>query len=173
MAPASGPLSAHQALLFRQLTDDVVLLAGDEPPAPEQQEQLVARGVRIVPGRVISLEVERDRLTGVRLTDGSVVPCEALVVATYVRARTDILDGIGLTPSVHPAGIADHLTVDATGRTVVPGAWAAGNGADPVAQVGMSAAAGALAAAQINGDLVAEDTRLAVEASREPVAAQS
>ncbi len=170
---ASGPFSAHQALLFRQLTDDVVLLAGDELPAPDQQEQLLARGIRIVPGRVTGLEVERDRLTGVRLVDGSVVPCEALVVATHMRARTGFLDGIGLSPEEHPTGIAEHLPVDATGRTAAPGVWAAGNVSDPAAQVGMSAAAGAFAAAQINGDLVAEETRLAVEASREPLLAQS
>jgi thioredoxin reductase len=44
----------------------------------------------------------------------------------------------------------------------VPGVWAAGNVTDLSAQVGASAAAGALAGAVINADLVEEETRLAV-----------
>lgn len=44
--------------------------------------------------------------------------------------------------------------------------WAAGNVTDLAAQVGASAAAGAFAAAQINADLVEEETRAAVERHR-------
>jgi len=52
------------------------------------------------------------------------------------------------------------------GRTEVDGVWAAGNVTDIAAQVGASAAAAAFAAAQINADLVMEDTAKAVEAHR-------
>jgi thioredoxin reductase len=60
--------------------------------------------------------------------------------------------------------MGEHIPVDAAGRTAVAGVWAAGNVADLSAQVGAAAAAGALAAAQINADLVAEEARLAVDA---------
>lgn len=163
---ASGPMSVHQALLFRQLSDDVTYLAHALPPTPEQQEQLLARGIRIVAAPVVGLEVEQDRLAGVRLADGEVVPCRAVAVATFIRARTAFLSGIGLAPVAHPSGIAEHLATDGQGRTDAPGVWAAGNVTDPSAQVGAAAAAGAFAAAQINADLAAEDTRLAVGARR-------
>jgi thioredoxin reductase len=163
---ASGPMSVHQALLFGQLTDDVTYLAHALPPTPEEEEQLDARGIRVVGDPVAGVEVEQDRLVGVRLADGAVVPCTALAVATYMRARVGFLAGIGLAPVEHPAGIAEHLTTDGVGRTDAPGVWAAGNVTDPTAQVGASAAAGAFAAAQINADLVAEDIRVAVEARR-------
>ena len=163
---ASGPMSVHSALLFRQLTDDVTYLTHTLPPTPEQQEQLLARGVRIVDGPVAGLRVEQDRLTGVRLADGAVVPCTALAVATYMRARAGFLAGIGLAPVPHVAGVGETLTADAFGRTDAPGVWAAGNVTDPSAQVGASAAAGALAGAHINADLVTEETRRAVEARR-------
>jgi hypothetical protein len=52
------------------------------------------------------------------------------------------------------------------GRTDVAGVWAAGNVTDLSAQVGAAAAAGAFAAAQINADLVEEETRRAVERHR-------
>jgi thioredoxin reductase len=46
----------------------------------------------------------------------------------------------------------------------VPGVWAAGNVTDLSAQVGAAAAAGALAGAVINADLVEEETKRAVAA---------
>jgi thioredoxin reductase len=55
-----------------------------------------------------------------------------------------------------------HIPADPTGRTEVPGVWAAGNVTDLSAQVSASAAAGALAGAVINADLVEDETRLAV-----------
>jgi hypothetical protein len=48
------------------------------------------------------------------------------------------------------------------GATTVPGVYAAGNVANPAAQVIASAAAGLMAGAAINADLVGEDTRRAV-----------
>ena len=51
--------------------------------------------------------------------------------------------------------------VDGTGLTSVPGVWAAGNVADPRAQVITSAGAGSAAAIAINADLVQEDVERA------------
>ena len=67
--------------------------------------------------------------------------------------------------------MGEHVVVDATGRTDVPGVWAAGNVTDLSAQVGGAAAAGALAGAQINSDLVLEDAGRAVEDYRTSPAA--
>jgi hypothetical protein len=60
------------------------------------------------------------------------------------------------------------INVDPTGQTDVPGVWAAGNVTDPAAQVGGSAAAGALAAIRINADLVAEETTRPSRATKRP-----
>jgi len=164
---ASGPMSVHQALLFRQLGDDVVFLAHTTPPpGDEEAEQLAARRIRVVTGEVASVEIADDRITGVRLTDGTIVPRTALVVAPRMMARAGFLAGIGLRPQPHPAG--EHIPADPAGRTDVPGVWVAGNVTDPAAQVGTSAAAGALAAAHINADLVAEEARAAVAAQAAP-----
>jgi thioredoxin reductase len=54
------------------------------------------------------------------------------------------------------------VKVDATGRTSVPGVWAAGNVVDPRAQVITAAGAGSAAAIAINADLVEDDVRVAV-----------
>ncbi|WP_433252322.1 NAD(P)/FAD-dependent oxidoreductase [Actinomadura nitritigenes] len=171
---SSGPMSVHQALLFRQLSDDVVFFAHTAPrPGGEQAEQLAARGVRVVEGEVAGLEIADDRLVGVRLADGAVVPRDALTVASRMTARGGFLAGLGLRPVEHPTGAGEHIPADAVGRTEVPGVWVAGNVTDLSAQVGAAAAAGAMAGAQINADLVAEEARDAVAARREPFSAES
>ncbi|MCO5970467.1 NAD(P)/FAD-dependent oxidoreductase [Actinoallomurus sp. WRP6H-15] len=170
---ATGPMSVHQAMLFRQLSADVVFFSHTVAPTGEQTEELTARGIEIVPGEVAALEIADDRLVGVRLSDGTVVGREALAVASRIAVRADFLAGLGLRPSDHPAGIGQYLPADATGRTDVPGVWAAGNVADPAAQVGAAAAAGTMAGAQINADLIAEETRRAVAARRDPFSAES
>jgi thioredoxin reductase len=54
---------------------------------------------------------------------------------------------------------AGLVRVDAAGRTSVPGVWAAGNAANPRAQVITAAGEGSAAAIAINTDLVEEDIR--------------
>lgn len=164
---ASGPMAVHQALLFRQLTDDVVVLNHSVTPTPEQAEELAARGIAVLDGPVTAVVTDDGRLVGVRLADGRLVERQALVVGPRMLARASFLAGLGLHTAEHPSGMGDHLPVDAAGATAIPGVYAAGNVADPSAQVGGAAAAGAFAAARINADLVAQETAQAVRAARE------
>ena len=157
----TGPMSVHQALLFSQLSADVVFLTHAAPPLDDDQAaMLAARGVRVVTGELRGLEVTDDRLTGLRLADGTVVEREALAVATRMVARASFLEDLDLRPVDHPSGMGVHLPAEpVTGRTDVPGVWAAGNVVDLSAQVGASAAAGAMAGAHINADLVMSDAQ--------------
>jgi thioredoxin reductase len=159
---APGPMSMHQALLFSQLSDDVTYFAHTSPPSEDEAAQLAARGIDLVEGEVDGLEITDDRLTGVRLVDGEVVAIDTLVVAPVMVARAGMLAALGLQPVEHASGRGMHIPADAVGRTDVPGVWVAGNVTDLSAQVGASAAAGAMAAAQINAELVMEDTHRAV-----------
>lgn len=163
---ATGARSMHQVLLFRQLSDDVVYFTHAAPPDPQQVEQLAARRIRVVDGQVAALELVGGRLAGVRLADGTVVDREVVAVMPWMVATAGFLADLGLRPTAHPSGLGEHIPTDATGRTDAPGVWAAGNVTDLSAQVGASAAAGAFAAAQINADLVEEETTAAVERHR-------
>ena len=157
----AGPMSLHQAHMFRQLSEDIVLFTHTMPPlTDEQHEQLAARDIRVVEGLVNEWKPNE----GARLVDGSLIPRDVLAVGARVTLRAEFLADLGLTPVEHPMGFGVHIPVDATGRSDVPGVWLAGNVTDPSAQVGSAAAAGAWAGAQINADLIAEDVRLAVEA---------
>ncbi|MEC3919049.1 NAD(P)/FAD-dependent oxidoreductase [Nocardia sp. CDC160] len=162
-----GPMGIHLASLFRRWSDDVVYFAHTgTPPTEEESEQLVARGIRVVTGEIAAVEGTEDRITGVRLTDGTVVARDILAAPSRMVARAGFLADLGLHPTEHPMGAGEHIPSDPTGRTTVPGVWAAGNVTDLSAQVGAAAAAGAMAGAQINADLVAEETRRAVEEYR-------
>ena len=88
-----------------------------------------------------------------------------------VIARTAVFIRPGMAPHADGrfAGLrcavdeAGFVTVDATGRTSTPGVWAAGNAADPRAQVITAAGAGSAAAIAINADLVQDDVERAAE----------
>ncbi|AWL40779.1 MULTISPECIES: NAD(P)/FAD-dependent oxidoreductase [unclassified Streptomyces] len=174
---AAGPMAVHQALLWRQWTDDVVLFRHTAADfGDEEYEQLAARSVAVVDGEVAALEVTGDRLTGVRLAGGTVIPREAVVVQPRFTARSGVLETLGLAPTtLEVAGqpIGSYVAADPAGATDVPGVWVAGNVTNPMEQVIGSAAAGLKAASAINMDLVTEDTRRAVEARRDPVTAFS
>jgi hypothetical protein len=84
----------------------------------------------------------------------------------------------GVTCTATPAGgrslaahdlswLREHIPADPTGRTEVPGMWVVGNVTDLAAQGGTAAAA------QINADLVAEETRRAVATWPDPFSAES
>ncbi|MFG3403564.1 NAD(P)/FAD-dependent oxidoreductase [Streptomyces sp. NPDC048142] len=163
---ATGSLAVHQALMWRQWSEDVTLFRHTGPePSDQEYEELAARGVAVVDGEVAGLEVTDDRFTGVRLESGRVIPREALVVQARFTARSAVLESLGLTPVEQEMGgtvIGSYIAADAAGATEIPGVWVAGNVANLTEQVIGAAAAGLRAAGAVNGDLIAEDTRLAV-----------
>jgi thioredoxin reductase len=167
---ATGPMAVHQALMWRQWSDDVTLFLHTGPePSEEEYEQLAARGIAVVDGRVTSVQVTDDRLSGVVLESGHAIARQALVVAPRFTARATFLAGLGLEPSeqeVNGVVIGTRIAADPTGATAVPGVWVAGNVANVTEQVIGAAAAGVRAAAAVNADLTAQETRQAVERYR-------
>ncbi|MEV6239240.1 NAD(P)/FAD-dependent oxidoreductase [Lentzea sp. NPDC051838] len=148
---AVGPASEHHALLFRQLTDDLVYFTNGTEP---DREALTAHGIRIIDTPVEAIESKEDEITGVRLTTGEVVPRKVIAVATKMQARTEGLEGLALPMEDLPNGMGRKFVSGMAGTTPVQGVWVAGNATDLAAQVGASAAAGALAGAHINADLI-------------------
>ncbi|MET9021460.1 NAD(P)/FAD-dependent oxidoreductase [Actinopolymorpha sp. NPDC004070] len=163
---AVGPASLHHALLFRQLTDDLVFFTRGTDLDADTRSRLAARNVRVVDTPVAEVVTDADaKIYGVRLTDGEVVPRRVLAVATTMLARTEGLAGLALPMEDLPNGMGRRLVSGMAGVTDVPGVWVAGNATELTAQVGASAAAGALAGAQINAHLAVADTDAAVAAT--------
>ncbi|MFM9630817.1 NAD(P)/FAD-dependent oxidoreductase [Streptomyces galilaeus] len=161
---ATSPMSVHQALIVTQWSKDVTLFLHTVTEAElsaEDLRRLAAAGVRVVPGEVAGLVVEDDRLTGVRLGDGSVHAREALFVAPRAVPRTDLLARLGAEMTETPFGV--YPVVDGRGLTSVPGMWAAGNASGFAEQVINAASRGYRAGAAINGELLMNDLDAAVQ----------
>ncbi|MEV6561680.1 NAD(P)/FAD-dependent oxidoreductase [Nocardia sp. NPDC051756] len=160
-------MSMHQATLFRQWSPRLRFLSHTGPALSDTEvEELTARDIEIIPGEVVALQITDDRLTGVQLGSGELVELEALVCGPRFSARGGLLAPLGLTPTAHPSGIGDYIATDATGRTAVPGVWAAGNVADPAKQLIGAAAMGAEVAVAMIDDLISDEVRGAVAARR-------
>lgn len=170
----TGPLSVHQALLFRQWSPDVTLFLNDTvEPTDEEWDKLAARSITVVDGAVASVDAVDGVLTGLTLRQGSSFDVQALAVGTRMEAGSALLESLGLSSQVHPSGAGRFIETDAMGATDVPGVYAGGNVSNPMAQVITAAAEGVMAGARINADLIDEETRWAVEGHFGPFSAAS
>ena len=151
------PGAVRYAQVVRQWTHDLVYFTPPETLTTDERTQLSARAIGIVEGTIEQLIINDDHLRGVRMDDGCVVPRDALFVPPRFVPNNDLLVALGC--AVDGDG---WVTADNTGRTSVPGVWAAGNLVDPRAQVITAAGAGSAAAIALNADLVEEDVRNAV-----------
>lgn len=149
---ATGLMSAMQAMLFGQWTEHMLFFPNGLDFPAEQYEQLAALGIGIVLGRVEGIDIDEDRQAGIRLDDGSRQPLDALAVPAFTRARLEGLEGLRIELQTRSVGVS--AVADETGRTSVPGVWAAGNVVDAGMQVSESAANGARVAMTINTELV-------------------
>jgi thioredoxin reductase len=163
---ASPALGAHQALLLTQWSKDVTLFLHTVQELQEAEwQQLAAAGVTVVEGEIAALEVEDDRLTGVRLVNGAVLLRPVLFAGGLPVARDSLLRDLGAQTTDTPVG--PYPKVDATGRTSVPGVWAVGNAAAPTEQVINAASAGYRAGVAINAELVFGDLEQAAALTRD------
>lgn len=142
---------AERALLLTQWTSDLIVFTNAVGTVSADDERTLARlGVRIERRPIDDLVGERATLTGVRLTDGTIIER----VGGFVRPIW--------TPSLSFAENLDldrdddgFLLTDALGRTSVPGIYAAGESTPPgPQQLIVAAGSGAEVAAAVNRDLI-------------------
>ncbi|WP_369240051.1 NAD(P)/FAD-dependent oxidoreductase [Streptomyces sp. R21] len=155
---ASTPMSVHQALMVSQWSKDVTLFlhtVAEDELSDDDRRRLTRAGVAVVPGEVAELLVDDDRLTGVRLADGTAHDRQVLFVAPRAVPRNSLFEQLGAELRETPFG--SYPVVDETGLTTVPGVWAAGNAVGFAEQVVNAASAGYRAAATVNGDLIMSD----------------
>ncbi len=165
---ATGPAAVHQAGLFGQLTEHLTVLVHDPAALDDPvRERLTALGIEVVDGPATAVVECEGVLTGVETPSG-VVRADAVAVASVVEARSAVLDALGVPLvdlEMFGRVVARHVAVDPMGRTGVPRVWAAGNVAEPMAQVVMVAAAGTRVGAMVNAELVTEDQERRLAAS--------
>jgi thioredoxin reductase len=156
---ANRAFTMHQASLVRQWSADVVFFPNRIVLDAEERKRLTARGISIVDGDVTRMVVQDSALCGVELADGQVVPRAHVFVGPRFVPHDDLLTDLGCD-----AGANGWVVTDPTGRTSVPGVWAAGNVVDSPAQLITAASAGSKAAIALNHYLLAQDVEQAVAA---------
>lgn len=155
---ATSPLSVHQALMVTQWSKDVRLFlheVDESELTDDDLRRLAAAGVAVVSGKVAGLLVAEDRLTGVRLEDGTVHDREVLYAAPRAVPNNELLVRLGAELRETPFGA--YPVIDERGLTSVPGLWAAGNASGFAEQVINAASRGYRAGAAINGELLMAD----------------
>ena len=153
------PDAVRYAQVVRQWSDDVVFFAPESMLTETQRTELVARAIGVVEGAVRRILTTEDRLSGVEMDDGRVIPRDALFVLPRFVPNNDLLVKLG-------ADLDENgwVRTDANdGVTGVPGLWVAGNLANPRAQVITAAGEGSAAAIAMNAALVDDDVRNAVQ----------
>ena len=162
---ATTPLSVHQALMVSQWSKDVTLFlhtVAESELSDDDLRRLAAAGVAVVPGEVAELVVTDDRLTAVRLEDGTTHAREVVFTAPRADPQNGLLQRLGAELQETPFG--SYPVVDGNWQTTVPGVYAVGNAAGFAEQVINAASAGYRAAATINGELLMSDLDAAVGA---------
>ncbi|MFC9112895.1 NAD(P)/FAD-dependent oxidoreductase [Streptomyces sp. NPDC057092] len=160
---ASSAMSVHQALMVSRWSKDTMLFlhrVAEEELTDVDLRRLAAAGVDVVPGEVAGLVAEDDRLTGVRMSDGTVHPRSVLFVGPRPVPQTGLLERLGAEMDETPFGT--YPVVDGNGLTSVPGVWAAGNAIGFTEQVVHAASGGYRAATAVVGDLRMTDLDAAI-----------
>ena len=146
----TSDLADRARLLTRWTSHLTVCTNGADVIDPVDEAELVASGI-VVERRVIAdLAGERGQVAAVRFADGSSLAVAGGFVRPTWHAAHDFLDPLG--PETDAEG---HLVTDRSGRTSVPGLYAAGDAAAPgPQQLIVAAGQGARVAAVLVQDLL-------------------
>ncbi len=163
------PLGFHPSAVFHHLAGQLTIVVHAADSAADVPiDELTAGGVEVVTStvrRIVADEQFEERVVGVELDDGRLLPADAVVVTPTFRPRADVFAATGLATAPHESGAGEVVEVDPTGQTAVPGLYAAGNVADPTMQVLQAAAHGSRVGAMIAFDLAGDDLRAVARTS--------
>ena len=120
-------LKAVEALVQREVDVTVIDIMSrimprvfDDTAASIASGILEEHGVKLLMGTTVDEILGDDKATGVKLKDGSVIPCDFIILALGVRCNTDIVKDTGIK-------INKGIIVDEKMRTSIPDVYAAGD----------------------------------------------
>ena len=146
----SDDLADRARLIARWSPQLTVFTNGADVVSTAEEAELAASGIGVARHPIVELVGERGKLEAIILTDGTRVPVDGGFVRPEWDTNLSVLDGI--SPAVDDSR---HLVTDRSGRTDVPGLYAAGDAAAPgPQQLIVAAGAGARVAAVIVHDAI-------------------
>ncbi|TBN56064.1 NAD(P)/FAD-dependent oxidoreductase [Glaciihabitans arcticus] len=143
---------AERALLISQWSRDLIVFTNAVGRITADEEtRLAERGVSVDRRAVADVAGDRDGLSGIVLADGDVIPRSAAFVRPMYSTNLGYAASLGLATTAE-----GWLEIDDSGRTSVPGVYAAGDSTAPgPQQLIVAAGAGARVASAVNRDLLA------------------
>ncbi|MGF6822896.1 thioredoxin reductase [Microbacterium sp. ZKA21] len=146
----SVDLADRARLIARWSPQLTVFTNGADVVSTAEEAELAAAGIAVARHPIAELVGERGKLEAIVLADGTRVDLDGGFVRPEWDTNLAFLDG--LSPALDGSG---HLVTDRSGRTDVPGLYAAGDAAAPgPQQLIVAAGAGARVAAVIVHDAI-------------------
>ncbi|MGY5343226.1 NAD(P)/FAD-dependent oxidoreductase [Paenibacillus glucanolyticus] len=124
---------------------------GPDEWTEEQREELKQHNIPVFNAPIESIESSGGMVEQVVLEDGTRIPCTGIFFAPKLVSGSDLPASIGC--EFNEAG---SIVADAYGKTSVPGVYSAGDAATEMYQAIAAASSGSIAAAGLNGELLAE-----------------
>ena len=149
---AGDDLAFHQAMLVPDWGPTTLFTQGAFVPTPDQEAALADRGVLVERSPVVGLFGPGRALEAVRLADGRTVGLSGLFVAPKTEPASGLAERLGCTFNEGLTGPV--VAVDGRQQTAVPGVFAAGDAANPMANATLAAAAGVMAASAAHQSLI-------------------
>jgi thioredoxin reductase len=147
---ANGDAATELGLLIRNWTDNLTIFTnGPATLLPAQRQQLAARGIALNEAPVRQLQHQAGQLTHLGLADGRTVALSALYARLPFEQHCTLPHDLGCTHSA-----TGHIAVDDFQKTNIPGVYAAGDATSHMRAVGVAVAAGMMAGAMLNRELI-------------------
>ncbi|KRA47194.1 NAD(P)/FAD-dependent oxidoreductase [Devosia sp. Root635] len=140
----SGPQALRAVSLFHDWTDTLTLFADGHDIDAAARADLARRNVPVIDGRIVEIAHAGGQLATVNLDTGRNVAVDVLFAHPRNQPSANLHQTLGLETVDTPVGIA--LKVDDRRETSMPGIYAAGDLANPMASVTLASAHGAMAA---------------------------
>lgn len=149
-----GEKGAEEALFVRNYSDDVTLMAPEQPLdlKPEVRERLQRAGIAVVRDPVEEIVLDGNHIRAVIAGARESRTFDALYAALGIRARAALAVSVGAERTGDGC-----LRVDSHQQTTVPGLYAAGDVVEGLAQVSVATGHAAIAATAIHNVLRARE----------------
>ncbi|WP_207433152.1 NAD(P)/FAD-dependent oxidoreductase [Sabulibacter ruber] len=149
---ANGDMAFELAKLISNWSPKLIVLTnGAHTFSQEQLKALQKHQISVEEREIASLHHDRGYLQNVEFTDGSTLPLKAVFARPAFTQHCTLPEELGCALTE-----TGHLKVDILQKTTVPGVYAAGDATTMMRTVSMAIAAGTMAGAAINKELIEE-----------------
>ncbi|QRG69030.1 NAD(P)/FAD-dependent oxidoreductase [Brevibacillus choshinensis] len=150
---AKGPRALHMAQTISGWSRHFTICTnGPDEWSDEEREELRLHDVPVFSSPIQQIVSVDGMVQHVLLEDGTSIPCRGIFFVPLLVAGSELPKSLGCQTTD-----SGTIIVDPSGKTNVPGVFGAGDSATDKYQVVMAASLGSMAAAAINGELLAED----------------